>query len=107
MAGEKPRPKAVEQQRRKRLNFELFEFGVRISRFGFPTPLLAQRHGWHDTDDDTEVMKIAVLFAQRRPVLPLLWCVLTADILRMASRMLSTGWRGHGTTNVQRHTENL
>jgi len=74
MAGEKPRPKAVEQQRRKRVNFELLEFGVRISRFRFPTPLLAQRHGWHDTDDDTEVMKIARLcFAQRRPVLPLLF----------------------------------
>jgi hypothetical protein len=60
MAGAKPRPKAVEQQRRKKLNFELFEFRVRISRFGFPTPLLAQRQGWHHTADDTEVMTIEV-----------------------------------------------
>jgi len=33
MAGAKPRLKAVEQQRRKRLNFELSEFGVRASDF--------------------------------------------------------------------------
>jgi len=75
MVAEKPRPKAAEQQRRKILNFELFEFGVRISRFGFPTPLLVQRHGWHHADDDTMVMKIEcprLCFAQRRPVLPLL-----------------------------------
>jgi len=55
MAGEKPRPKVIDQQRRKCWKIELSEFGVRAS--DFQRLSVRKRPGWHHADDDTGVMK--------------------------------------------------